>query len=237
MEHPTKTSILFLLGSLLLAAIFIALGIRVFNSSELAHSPRETPLPRSIPASGMGAPSSPSLLPPNPPDKERVASLGTMTRILSEFAAAARPVEDLMAALKAAGQEPFLVRDRNEYTGEMIFVRTKHPLPGTRYFHAQYFVEEDGGSFPQHMSFEFQPGPQALEQAVAAVHAAFPGLGEPSQHSPDFLQWSLGHGYVLWIQRLQAEDLAHNPFNAYTEADQGSLRLAVELEVEAHPEP
>jgi len=230
LERPTKTSLLFLLGSLLLAVVFIAVGIRVFNSSEIAHSPQEPPpLPRSIPGSEPGAPGGPA-------EKEREGSLVTMTRILSEFAAAGRPVEDVMAALRAAGQEPFLVRDRNEYTGEMIFVRTKHPLPGTRYFHAQYFVEEDGRSFPQHMSFEFPPGPHALEQAVAAVHAAFPGLGEPRQDSPDFLQWSLGHGYVLWIQRLQAEDLKHNPFNAYTEADLGSLRLAVELEVEAHPE-
>ncbi|WP_413291468.1 hypothetical protein [Bdellovibrio sp. HCB337] len=169
------------------------------------------------------------------PEKDSLSvSVKEMTHVLAAYAGSDNKLEDLIENLKKTNQEPYMVRDTNKYTGEMIIVRTKSPLPGTRYFHAQYFQDEDKSRFPQHMSFEFRPHAEAMDQAIAAVRESFPNLGNPEQQATDFIQWDLGNGHVLWIKRLGYEDIEENPFNAYTEADLGSIRVAVELKLEGH---
>jgi hypothetical protein len=175
-------------------------------------------------------------LPPLSPEehKEVIASLNKMSGILAQFTSDQKSLEDLVATLKAQKQEPFIVKDKNEYTGEMIIVRTKNPPTGTRYFHAQYFTDESKERFVQHMSFEFRPSATAMDDAIKAVHTAFPNLGSPETQNHDFIQWNLGTGQVLWLKRLGQDDIIENPFNAYSESDIGSIRIAVELELEGH---
>jgi hypothetical protein len=84
------------------------------------------------------------------------------------------------------------------------------------------------------MSFEFRASPEALNQAIQAVRAAFPNLDKPTDESRDFIQWNLDEAYVVWIKRLGAEDIEENPFNSYSQDDIGSLRIAVELAPEGH---
>jgi hypothetical protein len=175
-------------------------------------------------------------LPPLSPEehKEVLASLGKMSGIVAEFTGEHKSMEQLVSALKAQKQEPFIVKDKNPYTGEMIIIRTKNPPTGTRYFHAQYFTDESNERFVQHMSFELRPSATAMDDAIKAVHAAFPNLGTPETQTNDFIQWNLGTGQVLWLKRLGQDDVADNPFNAYSESDIGSIRVAVELELEGH---
>jgi len=175
-------------------------------------------------------------LPPLSPEesKEVLASLNKMSGILAEFTGEQKTLENLVAALKAQRQEPFIVKDKNEYTGEMTIVRTKNPPAGTRYFHAQYFTDENNERFVQHMSFELRPSVTAMNDAIKAVQTAFPNLGQPETQTNDFIQWNLGTGQVLWLKRLGQDDIADNPFNAYSESDIGSIRIAVELELEGH---
>ena len=95
-----------------------------------------------------------------PVDKHGVelASLNKMTQTILDFSNNSKRFEDLMFQLKNENQEPYISQDRNAFTGELTIVRTKSPLPGTRYFHAQYFSDENGEKFLQHMSFQSKPG-------------------------------------------------------------------------------
>lgn len=159
------------------------------------------------------------------------ASLEEMTRTLSLYTQSNYNLPALVEYLKKSGEQPFVARDTNPYTGEMIIVRTKAPLPGTRYFHAQYFTSEDGQRTPQHMSFEIKPGPTALNDAAVAVEKAFTNLPRPSVKRPDFIQWDLDQDHIVWIKKMDTADLRDDPYNAYTAADSGTVRVAVELEI------
>ncbi|MGZ3805621.1 MAG: hypothetical protein ACXVB4_15495 [Pseudobdellovibrionaceae bacterium] len=158
-----------------------------------------------------------------------VLSLKKMAGILFQATVAGEKMESLLRTLKNSQQEPFLVHDKNEDTGEMILVRTKSPLPGTRYFHAQYFTDESQQTFAQHISFELRASPQAMAQAIQTVQETFPNLNKPSYETSDFVQWDLEDGYVVWIKRLGPEDIQANPFNFYSQDDIGTIRVAVEL--------
>lgn len=161
-----------------------------------------------------------------PTDTEK-ASLKEMTSILMEFTQNPRSLEDLVRHLQSAGQDPFVARDENSATGEMSVVRTKSPLPGTRYFHAQYFKNESGQRVAQHMSFEYRPGPNAMSDAIQAVTTALPNLGKPGRQTNDFVSWET-KTCTLWIKRMSLEDLRDDPINAYTDDDAGTIRIACE---------
>ncbi len=167
----------------------------------------------------------PAAIPPN-----ETTSLAMMTETLERFTQPRASVRDLVDYLEGTAQRPIATHNRNPYTGEMAIVRTEQPLPGTRYFHAQYFSAEDGSSFVQHMSFEFKPGPNAMDEAVLAVQKSF-SVSTPSIRRNDYAQWPFKTGYILWVKKLAAEDLKDDPFNAYTTADVGTIRVAIELEV------
>jgi hypothetical protein len=160
--------------------------------------------------------------------------LEEMTQTLSQFSKREAQLRDLVEYLKTQRQEPVVTRDQNAETGEMVIVRTQRPPDGTRYFHAQYFSDEEGKGFVQHMSFEFQPGPTSMIDATEAVQKSFPSLGNPQTRKDDFVRWNLDDNYILWIKKMTAEDLQDDPFNAYTPADVGTVRVAVELEIHNH---
>jgi len=163
--------------------------------------------------------------------KSEMDSLENLSRTLSQVGQAPLPLKNLVEGLQKSGQEPLVVRDANPDTGEMIIVRTKSPLPGTRYFHAQYFTGEGGERFVQHMSFEFKPGPQSMSEAIASVEKTFPNLSRPKVKREDYVQWSLDRDYIVWVKKMSLADLRDDPFNAYSAADNGTIRVAVELEI------
>jgi hypothetical protein len=160
--------------------------------------------------------------------------LRSLDEMLATVAGSAReelPLKGLVERLQKSGQDPRVIRDSNPYSGEMIVVRADTPLEGTRYFHAQYFVGEDGQPFVQHMSFEFKPSPTAMSDAMAAVAKTFPNLSPPTHVRDGYARWKLDDGHILWVKSLNADDVAHDPFNAYSPKDLGAVRVAYEQEI------
>lgn len=158
-------------------------------------------------------------------------SLETMGRTLGQVTQGSFTLKRLLEDLQKTGQQPLVARDANLDTGEMLIVRTKSPLPGTRYFHAQYFTGDDGERFVQHMSFEYKPGPGAMTEAIAAVERHFPHLSQPMVQRDDYVKWSLDRDYIVWVKKMTMDDLKNDPFNSYSISDDGTIRIVVELEV------
>lgn len=183
----------------------------------------------SSPAVSLSATSLPNANQYRPADSK--ASLNEMSLVLVDAVRGSKNFEGIVQRLKQTGQDPVITRDGSATTGEMLIVRTKNPLPGTRYFHAQYFTDENNQRFVQHMSFEFQPSATAMADAVNAAVRNF-SVGEPTERKADFMQWNLDENYVLWIKKKSVKDLQHDPFNAHDpKKDVGTVQMAVELKI------
>jgi len=230
-----KNKIILGLASLLAIAAVYALfpqgpAQRVREKSSIASSPVATP-------SGIPTPKREPAAAPHTPAKissitgPEVQSLDSLGHTLSQVGQPAFTLKGLLEDLQKSGQQPLVVRDNNPDSGEMLIVRTKSPLPGTRYFHAQYFTDEDGSRFVQHMSFEFKPGPDAMAAAVATVERNFPNLSRPVVQKPDYVKWILDNHYIVWVKKMAEADLQDDPFNSYSVSDNGTIRVAVELEI------
>ena len=163
------------------------------------------------------------------------SSLKEMTDVLYLFSKPEQSLENLVNALAKRGLQPKVFPDSNPYTGNMYVIRTDQALKGTRYFHAQYFSGESEKPFVQHMSFQFRPGKKAMKEAVDMLHKSFPGLGKPSSQEDNFLTWDWKDGYVVWVRRLDKNDIKDgHEFNAYSEDDIGTIQVALEMEVDGH---
>lgn len=142
-------------------------------------------------------------------------------------------VKDVMEDLERMGLEPVDNKQANPYTGESHIIRTNKTLPGTRYFHAQ-IKGSAGNEFLQHMSFEIKPGPNAFKNGVELIKKQFKISGKPKIESDELMAWPVENGYIAWVKKLSKEDLEDNPFNAYTQNDVGTIRIAIEYDI--HPE-
>lgn len=159
-------------------------------------------------------------------------SLFTMNKILKHFSLTQHRLEDIIARLDALKMRPVLHRDQNPYTGTMYVLRTDSPLPGTRYFHAQYFSDDKHLPFLQHMSFDIPPQKNGFQNTIQAIKTAFGKLPHPSVVKKDLIVWPWKKGYNIWIQRLDKEHISGDPFNAYDEKDIGSIKVAIEMDME-----
>lgn len=164
------------------------------------------------------------------PARDDQGNLQTMVSMVSKYTKEDANINDLLSYLESAEQKPTVTRDVNSSSGEMHVIRTRKPLSGTRYFHAQYFTNDSGEAFVQHMSVEFQPSPTALADAITAVQKSF-NVGAPLIQTASYAKWQLGEGHIIWVKKMELEDLQDDPFNAYTEGDRGTIRLAVEAEI------
>ncbi len=235
-KKQTRTRIIVLrfLSILILGAVVVKLRDRSASDQTTNKSITADSAFRSLASSGAsGKPTAPTA-PAVSGSTLALSHLRQMTQILSQFARPDSQAKDLIEQLQRSDEQPVVTRDANADTGEMVIVRTQKPLEGTRYFHAQYFSDEQGKGFVQHMSFEFQPGEHAMEDAASAVLSSFPELGTPQTSPNGFVRWNLNENYIVWIKRMTAEDLQDDPFNAYTSADVGTIRVAVELEIHEH---
>ena len=187
-----------------------------------------------VPAPQVAAPvSTPAPLArvPAAASTDELRSLETLGQTLAYAVDPAHSLNRLLEDMVKSQQQPLVVRDANPDTGEMMIVRTKSPLPGTRYFHGQYFTGEDGAPFVQHMSFEYKPGPDSMAAAVATVERSFPNLSRPVVQRPDYVKWQLDERYIIWVKKMEMDDLENDPFNSYSLDDKGTIRVAVELEI------
>ncbi|MCO4794060.1 MAG: hypothetical protein KC493_10125 [Bacteriovoracaceae bacterium] len=162
-------------------------------------------------------------------------SLSSLAEVLTIFGNSPIGYEPLVDQLRDWDLEPVVAKDTNQYTGTMAVIRTKSTLPGTRYFHAQYFSDENGENHLQHMSFEFRPGDGAFQKAKDYVVKKFKLKSKPAMDKPDFASWNIPNGYLVWVKVMGPEDLKDDPFNAYTIKDKGTIRVAMELEIHDGP--
>ena len=69
-----------------------------------------------------------------------------------------------------------------------------------------------------------------MTDVVSAMQIAF-NVSSAAVEKPDYHLWNLPNGYILWVKKLDSSDLLDNPFNAYSSADIGTIRVAVEQEI------
>lgn len=164
-----------------------------------------------------------------PEEKQELESLDRYAKALYLFSSNDQRPEFLVQKLTEAGLKPLVVQDFNEFTGKMIVIRTDETLPGTRYFHAQYFEDEDKKPFLQHMSFEYRPGEKSLDQAIDAIRKAFPkDIGPVQRCTRDYGAWEYGemtaHCYALGERDIENEDATR----ARSKEDIGAVKCAIE---------
>ncbi len=155
-------------------------------------------------------------------------------RLMTEFLKSSAIKSDMpsvLANLQKLQTQPTYFQDSNPSTGSLYVIRTEKPLPGTRYFHAQYFSDENKKPFLQHMSFEIPPGKDSLKVAAKNVKDVFPHLSSPEIQKDGFILWKWKSGYNVWIMRLTKDQLSGDPFNAYTDQDEGTVKIAMELDI------
>ena len=164
-----------------------------------------------------------------PQDKQELASLDRFAQALYLFSSTEQRPEFLVQKLNEAGLKPLVVQDFNDFTGKMIVVRTGETLPGTRYFHAQYFEDEDKKPFLQHMSFEYRPDEKSLDEAIDAVRKAFgKNVGPVQRCTKDFAAWEFGD-MTAWCHQLGEEDIqSDDPSRARSKEDIGAVKCAIE---------
>ena len=130
--------------------------------------------------------------------------------------------------------QPNLYQDSNPETGTLSVVRTEKPFPGTRYFHAQYFSSDKQKPFLQHMSFEIPPNKDSLRVAAQAIKDTFGSLPQAHTQTANMIAWTWKGKYTVWALKLDKDSLVSDAFNAYTAQDEGTVRIAIELEVHNH---
>ncbi len=143
---------------------------------------------------------------------------------------------ELVKNLKAKKLNPYVMNDGNADTGSLSVVRTKSTLPGTRYFHAQIFKDDEGRDFIQHVSFEFKPGEYSFDAVKAALMKQANITSAPVIDKEGFISWSVGP-YSVWAKVQTQEDFKDDVFNAHDKNDVGTIRAAFELEIHDHEAP
>ncbi len=99
-------------------------------------------------------------------EEKEIAALESMSEILAAYSQNTfLGAKQLKMQLEKAKLDPVVADWSNDDTGKMEIVRTNETMPGTRYFHAQFFENADGTPLLQHMSFEFRPSPDAMDLA------------------------------------------------------------------------
>lgn len=134
--------------------------------------------------------------------------------------------------LQKANTTPLYLHEENPFTGTLHVIKTESPLKGTRHFHAQFFSQQKTKPFLQHMSFEIPPGKNSFPLAIALLKESFQDLPQhPEIQKEGFMMWRWKGSYNIWALRLTKDHLQSDPFNAYEAIDEGSVRIAVELDV------
>jgi len=159
-------------------------------------------------------------------------SISYQTETLFRFANYDATSKDLIEELERLNLKPTQTTNSSSI-GVSKIIRTEKVLKGTRYFHAQFKGDGSGNEIMQHMSFEFKPGNDAFNKGVEILKNKFKLTDQLKINQDDFKAWPLENGYIVWVKKLSKKDLEDNPFNAYTDDDIGTVRVAVEVDI--HP--
>lgn len=158
-------------------------------------------------------------------------SLVRLTKIFERFAGTQRNENEFVKELVSLGLKPIVARDRQDLIEDLTIIRPENTLPGVRYIHGQF--DGDETQELQHVSFEIKKGPRAFEQGMNLVRESM-GLGERLKDTDPKMAIFKMDGYVVWLKEMTWEDMMHDPFNAYTKADVGNIRVAIERDIHDH---
>jgi hypothetical protein len=164
---------------------------------------------------------------------EEKKSLLALSGVMAEAASPDSTMNKIVDKLAALNIRPVVMKDSNPYTGTMNVVRTKDFLPGTRYFHAQYFSDNEGNDETlQHMSFELKPSKDAFAAAKKVAMKQFNITVKPTSENDKMIIWNVGND-VVWIKQLDAKDVKKaNPYNSYDPVkDVGTVKFVRESEI------
>jgi|GEM_PF-6691807 len=168
-------------------------------------------------------------------NRREVESVATFLHSFSSFANESLRHDEWFHQLKNLGLEPEIAENSNEDTGRMLIIRTEKSMEGTRYLHAQFFEDENGDLFPQHLSFEIRPSSNSEQIALQKIQDIFGGIGEPTSQSKGFREWKTKNCLTVWMKTMSKEDFENDPDNAYEyPQDVGSIKVAQELDPHCH---
>jgi hypothetical protein len=168
--------------------------------------------------------------PPAKPITLNIKNIRQMTHIL-KTSVESPSLQSTLDLLQKMQMQPSLIQETNRDTGTLSVVRTEKPLKGTRYFHAQYFSSDKQKPFLQHMSFEIPPGKESLRTAAQSIKDTFGSLPPADVQTPDMIAWTWKGKYTIWAMKLSKDALVSDAFNAYSAQDEGTVRIAVELDI------
>lgn len=171
-----------------------------------------------------------------PLSKTEIASVQKFMDLAFRYARPTEKPSALLKELETLNLAPVATQDFNDDTGKMVIIRTNETLEGARYFHAQFFEDEHKQTFLQHLSFEIRPSPDAMDQAVKMIEEKLGTKVVPLQTpTSDYALYKAPGDYIVWVKRLDYEDLKDDPFNARDpKTDVGTLRVAIEKDIHAH---
>ena len=141
--------------------------------------------------------------------------------------------DQLIEYFKSENLAPEMSVESNEYTGTMKMIRTGKSLPGTRYYHAQYMGDDPDNTFLQHISFEYKPGENSMQRAIESAESSYDLSNKKIHRDGDFITYDIGEEgtHELSIEKASFETLKDDPFNAYTESDDGTVITRIEMKV------
>ena len=160
-------------------------------------------------------------------------SLEKQAQILQKMTVQNLSLDEIINELENSGLAPSVAQDKNDYTGDLVIIRLEKPLPGTRYFHGQFFKNDSGDANLQHVSFDYNGS--NVEEASKKIAAAMGIQASPEVSRKDYQLYRLDNDYILWAKLLSEKDfekLKSDPYKAYEKNDIGQIiRFALEQEI------
>lgn len=163
--------------------------------------------------------------------EQEIKSVDDLTKILSFAVRKDISTKSFLELIKTTGLVPVATTNKNPDTGSMTTVRTSNTLPGTRYFHAQFFGEDTLKDFPQHISFEIRPSTSSMAVAIKMIEQNFKGDLKREESREGYNRWSTGECQIIWSKKLTLEDIEDSPINPREKSDVGTVWVAVEHDI------
>lgn len=141
----------------------------------------------------------------------------------------------LVAELQTLGLEPRPTFTNSDSAGRITVVSTQESVdPNTRYFWAQFRGSNDGAEeFMQIMTFEFRPGPTAMDEAQAMVKKIFALERAPDYSSAVAVSWDINEFYEVLINTINEAHLKNGVMDRqYTTEDLGVIQVTVQVKVD-----
>jgi len=165
------------------------------------------------------------------PKSEAEKSLSVVAGLFSNNFSKPNAHKELLNFLNDQGLEPRVATDSNPDTGKMVMIRSERALTGTRYYHGQYFSNENDEMIMQHWSTEFKAGPETFKRTNDFILSNYNVTGKKTNLGGEHITYKLDNNYILWVKKMTLEDLKDDLYNAYEKADVGTVKFTIEKDI------